>query len=235
MIRRPPRSSLFPYTTLFRSVVDRGAGRLAVAAIHQGGGPRAMIHREVEHELVDHFGRQSRLHHVGEPVETFGDEAPCFPHAREGLRAVKLDLPGLAQRRERRIDVVHERKVRFRGNLSIGPNDASTTYAAILPPSSSSTCARMISSNVFSTVNPRLSARLASNRVGQPDTIFMIAASGSRFTRATTLSPATRRSAAVCSPTLQATPGLVGLMRGPSVSPEREAAGSRKPTGRRGR
>src|SRR5258708_13329188 len=26
MIRRPPRSTLFPYTTLFRSVFDRGAG-----------------------------------------------------------------------------------------------------------------------------------------------------------------------------------------------------------------
>src|SRR3712207_8851603 len=26
MIRRPPRSTLFPYTTLFRSLVDRGAG-----------------------------------------------------------------------------------------------------------------------------------------------------------------------------------------------------------------
>src|SRR2546426_5381981 len=31
MIRRPPRSTLFPYTTLFRSVV-RGAARRAVAA-----------------------------------------------------------------------------------------------------------------------------------------------------------------------------------------------------------
>src|SRR5256885_12649824 len=27
MIRRPPRSTLFPYTTLFRSHVERGAGR----------------------------------------------------------------------------------------------------------------------------------------------------------------------------------------------------------------
>src|SRR5256885_9427621 len=27
MIRRPPRSPLFPYTTLFRSVVDRDHGR----------------------------------------------------------------------------------------------------------------------------------------------------------------------------------------------------------------
>src|SRR2546422_11395930 len=28
MIRRPPRSTLFPYTTLFRSDVARGAGRI---------------------------------------------------------------------------------------------------------------------------------------------------------------------------------------------------------------
>src|SRR2546422_7509809 len=30
MIRRPPRSTLFPYTTLFRSRGDRGARRAAV-------------------------------------------------------------------------------------------------------------------------------------------------------------------------------------------------------------
>src|SRR5438445_8324258 len=29
MIRRPPRSTLFPYTTLFRSLPDRPAGRVA--------------------------------------------------------------------------------------------------------------------------------------------------------------------------------------------------------------
>src|SRR5256885_13297863 len=31
MIRRPPRSTLFPYTTLFRSVAERLAGPLAPA------------------------------------------------------------------------------------------------------------------------------------------------------------------------------------------------------------
>src|SRR5574342_1012814 len=31
MIRRPPRSTLFPYTTLFRSLVDRQVVGLAVA------------------------------------------------------------------------------------------------------------------------------------------------------------------------------------------------------------
>src|SRR2546422_7876451 len=29
MIRRPPRSTLFPYTTLFRSIVEKGAGSMA--------------------------------------------------------------------------------------------------------------------------------------------------------------------------------------------------------------
>src|SRR3712207_8400354 len=39
MIRRPPRSTLFPYTTLFRSGVPRQAGQL-----HQGG-PEALRRR----------------------------------------------------------------------------------------------------------------------------------------------------------------------------------------------
>src|SRR5204863_9451405 len=48
MIRRPPRSTLFPYTTLFRSHHDRGgvpfadpgelAGRIVAAARHTGIG-----------------------------------------------------------------------------------------------------------------------------------------------------------------------------------------------------
>src|SRR3712207_6990253 len=38
MIRRPPRSTLFPYTTLFRSRVERRAG--AGAAVGRAGGDR---------------------------------------------------------------------------------------------------------------------------------------------------------------------------------------------------
>src|SRR5437016_10020669 len=49
MIRRPPRSTLFPYTTLFRSLQRRGghrdAGRVA-AGIH---GPDPGPHRSEEH------------------------------------------------------------------------------------------------------------------------------------------------------------------------------------------
>src|SRR3712207_8802363 len=36
MIRRPPRSTLFPYTTLFRSIAERGADRVAQAGIEVG-------------------------------------------------------------------------------------------------------------------------------------------------------------------------------------------------------
>src|SRR3712207_7149988 len=37
MIRRPPRSTLFPYTTLFRSEALIAPWRRAVAAVNEGG------------------------------------------------------------------------------------------------------------------------------------------------------------------------------------------------------
>src|SRR2546427_993921 len=37
MIRRPPRSTLFPYTTLFRSLTDYGKGRIAYVPWDVGG------------------------------------------------------------------------------------------------------------------------------------------------------------------------------------------------------
>src|SRR2546422_7332238 len=66
MIRRPPRSTLFPYTTLFRSAVDRRARRGRQRDAHlqlehrRGGHQRAHPDRSEEHtsEL------QSRLHLV---------------------------------------------------------------------------------------------------------------------------------------------------------------------------
>src|SRR2546430_10255474 len=41
MIRRPPRSTLFPYTTLFRSLDVRGTGREVVEIIERHGAFRA--------------------------------------------------------------------------------------------------------------------------------------------------------------------------------------------------
>src|SRR5438034_4475783 len=45
MIRRPPRSTLFPYTTLFRSDVDFPAARLVQSRYIVSGGPRGGNHQ----------------------------------------------------------------------------------------------------------------------------------------------------------------------------------------------
>src|SRR2546425_2056449 len=54
MIRRPPRSTLFPYTTLFRSQARHRAGgvprhRLEVGVDVRGGRPQARLSRSEEH------------------------------------------------------------------------------------------------------------------------------------------------------------------------------------------
>src|SRR2546422_7564002 len=74
MIRRPPRSTLFPYTTLFRSLEQHG-GRVfdLVAAMAQPSRPRGHGRRHACHveQLVDQVRSeehtselQSRLHLV---------------------------------------------------------------------------------------------------------------------------------------------------------------------------
>src|SRR4030066_531894 len=59
MIRRPPRSTLFPYTTLFRSLPEQEAGRGArgshpgsVRAVPPGAAPRSEEHTS---ELQSHL------------------------------------------------------------------------------------------------------------------------------------------------------------------------------------
>src|SRR3712207_8027986 len=57
MIRRPPRSTLFPYTTLFRSRGGEGVG-VAVVGERRGG------HRLTVHDPVDPEGGDvSLVHH----------------------------------------------------------------------------------------------------------------------------------------------------------------------------
>src|SRR6201747_2305506 len=65
MIRRPPRSTLFPYTTLFRSAVKRGWSLLIVAglamicaAIYGAGAMRSEEHTS---ELQSHVNLVCRL------------------------------------------------------------------------------------------------------------------------------------------------------------------------------
>src|SRR5256886_17601861 len=68
MIRRPPRSTLFPYTTLFRSVLEVGHvldrhdggdhALVAVAAGHLVARLHATLHREIHLDHVEHAGSE---------------------------------------------------------------------------------------------------------------------------------------------------------------------------------
>src|SRR2546422_7790976 len=67
MIRRPPRSTLFPYTTLFRSLRPRGGerrvrlGELSESVLERRGGATARRLRRSEEHTSE---LQSRLHLV---------------------------------------------------------------------------------------------------------------------------------------------------------------------------
>src|SRR5256885_13282104 len=88
MIRRPPRSTLFPYTTLFRSLAHQGARAQAdlvqaVAAIDHDGvlGAQALqrAHLDADQVLVEHahedVGRAGR---VGRSEEHTSElQSPC--------------------------------------------------------------------------------------------------------------------------------------------------------------
>src|SRR5690349_23533907 len=52
MIRRPPRSTLFPYTTLFRSVSDARQHQELWAVNRAGGKNDFTIHRDVLHRAI---------------------------------------------------------------------------------------------------------------------------------------------------------------------------------------
>src|SRR2546429_6142242 len=60
MIRRPPRSTLFPYTTLFRSTVASASVRKLSRDLH-----RQRVHARVRTRSEEHTSElQSRLHLV---------------------------------------------------------------------------------------------------------------------------------------------------------------------------
>src|SRR3712207_8841934 len=72
MIRRPPRSTLFPYTTLFRSLRDR----LDAAA----EGSEALIGKGIDHEAhrlagLDEADGPARHEEFGEQARAFGQRS----------------------------------------------------------------------------------------------------------------------------------------------------------------
>src|SRR2546425_12852904 len=116
MIRRPPRSTLFPYTTLFRSGRVRGAQR----AVHVLPEPRlvpelpgaAQIGRELREQVVE---AREVLLEVGGQLEQDGPELrPEHPAGLEEVaqRVVHVLEPGDVRNALRRLE--HERETRRR-------------------------------------------------------------------------------------------------------------------------
>src|SRR2546422_11711727 len=87
MIRRPPRSTLFPYTTLFRSLPAQAVEDVARAV---GGG------------IVD-----------GDELDSQRDAAQARDDARHGVRLVKI---GRASCRERGVDLGGRRIIKKKKN-----------------------------------------------------------------------------------------------------------------------
>src|SRR5665811_1985923 len=93
-------------------VIERGTGRFLVAAIHQRGRQGAVIHRIVEYQPVDFFGRHAQYDMLGQHVEAGGHQLAGLAHALEGGGPVNLDLAGFAEGRDGGVDIGHGPNVR---------------------------------------------------------------------------------------------------------------------------
>src|SRR3989442_7715386 len=128
MIRRPPRSTLFPYTTLFRSISDdrvhvateqRRGG--AVLAVDQMDLADVRVGRDLETEVAQRLGDPLRTAAVLEGAGVIARQIELAGHVDEeapesvrvaqalgehlGLPEVGKDLPELAERQEREPEV----------------------------------------------------------------------------------------------------------------------------------
>src|SRR5438270_3669884 len=97
MIRRPPRSTLFPYTTLFRSAVRlarRPHGRQVGPGDGRGpagGGPRSEEHTS---ELQSQSNLVCRLLLEKKKTNRMGDMVPRFSRSLQSSHAPWSDVTG---------------------------------------------------------------------------------------------------------------------------------------------
>src|SRR5258707_1727107 len=73
MIRRPPRSTLFPYTTLFRSPAHDPGELQDAAAVEQ---PEEVVEPEALHRGVAHHGQAPEDPGGADPAERADDRGP---------------------------------------------------------------------------------------------------------------------------------------------------------------
>src|SRR3712207_9146387 len=75
MIRRPPRSTLFPYTTLFRSVRGIPCGRME-SRITQDNHLSIKLPNELLKRVIRHIGGRTRPRHDRSPLIHHQTEFP---------------------------------------------------------------------------------------------------------------------------------------------------------------
>src|SRR3712207_7485454 len=86
MIRRPPRSTLFPYTTLFRSHVRRDVDVGGVVEAGLGGVERAVLRRSVAGHVDLEGGREGPVAlHVADVVRRRSEEHTSELQSRQYL------------------------------------------------------------------------------------------------------------------------------------------------------
>src|SRR5256886_6802370 len=82
MMRRPPRSTLFPYTTLFRSLEPSGADLSVAARLHDGGVGFAIVDNEVTDCYVVVECPRPRATTRIDPIDVAALLSPSGPVAR---------------------------------------------------------------------------------------------------------------------------------------------------------
>src|SRR2546422_1563173 len=99
MIRRPPRSTLFPYTTLFRSPATAG-----VVGAHD---PLHLLH----HHLVarQHRGQLVRRDEAGEVVESLGHRVRSEEHTSELQSRLHLVCRLLLEKKKKKNTIIIDR------------------------------------------------------------------------------------------------------------------------------
>src|SRR3712207_8142894 len=84
MIRRPPRSTLFPYTTLFRSLIDRGGP-------FDAAGAEALDHLRVVDDVADRGDRAADPGGLLDDVEGAAD-APAVDRKSTRLNSSHANI-----------------------------------------------------------------------------------------------------------------------------------------------
>src|SRR5437016_102876 len=108
MIRRPPRSTLFPYTTLFRSQVESGANLRRALSLRGARRLRLGLHECPWLTIAGEYPGSTRAQSVQRKIQDYSSVVrPAFAHGPRdhradgsGARAVCASVVVLAEGRE---------------------------------------------------------------------------------------------------------------------------------------